>query len=276
MAVALRCPFREVRARARPLLALLVVATAGMALLLPSGLLRSDGVLAVFVMQRSRLGRRRSGRRPDGPVLRALVLVGGALAPGTRGFVFFDSWNEFFRVLVMAALAYPILIAAVRASGKRTLSKMNAFDLVVTVALGSTLATILLNRQVALWEGAVALGSLVTLQFVTAWASVRFRGVRRLVKAEPTLLLHEGRLLHDAMRGQRVTPDEVRQAIRAQGTGALELVHAVVLETDGSFSVISRSQHGSGSAMDGVRERRTRHHDVGQQLAPGSSGDCGR
>ncbi|MEU3099422.1 YetF domain-containing protein [Streptomyces sp. NPDC006967] len=182
--------------------------------------------------------------------------------------MFFDSWNEIFRVLVMAGLAYPILITAVRASGKRTLSKMNAFDLVVTVALGSTLATILLNRQVALWEGALALGSLVTLQFVTAWASVRFRGVRRLVKAEPTLLLHEGRLLHEAMRRQRVTPDEVRQAIRAQGTGGLELVHAVVLETDGSFSVISRSQHGSGSAMDGVPQRRTRHHDVGQQPAP--------
>lgn len=87
----------------------------------------------------------------------------------------------------MAGLAYPILIAAVRASGKRTLSKMNASDLVVTGALGSTLATILLNRQVALWEGALALGSLVMLQFVTAWASVRFRGVRRLVKAEPIL-----------------------------------------------------------------------------------------
>ncbi|MEU0575880.1 YetF domain-containing protein [Streptomyces griseoincarnatus] len=115
----------------------------------------------------------------------------------------------------------------------------------------------------------------MTLQFVTAWASVRFRGVRRLVKAEPTLLLHEGRLLHDAMRDQRVTPDEVRQAIRAQGTGALELVHAVVLETDGSFGVISRSQYGAGSAVDGVPERRTRH-DVGQQPVPGSSSDCGR
>ncbi|MGY0071231.1 DUF421 domain-containing protein [Streptomyces sp. QTS137] len=175
--------------------------------------------------------------------------------------MFFDSWNELARVLVTAGLAYLILIAAVRTSGKRTLSKMNAFDLVVTVALGSTLATILLNRQVALWEGALALGSLVALQFVTAWASVRFRSVRRLVKAEPTLLLHEGRMLHEAMRRQRVTPDEVRQAIRAQGTGALELVHAVVLETDGSFSVIPRSQYGSGSAMDDVPRRQTPHHD---------------
>jgi uncharacterized membrane protein YcaP (DUF421 family) len=175
--------------------------------------------------------------------------------------MFFDSWNDLVRVLVMAGLAYLILIAAVRTSGKRTLSKMNAFDLVVTVALGSTLATILLNRQVALWEGAVALGSLVALQFVTAWASVRSRSVRRLMKSEPTLLLHEGRMLHGAMQHQRVTPDEVRQAIRAQGAGALELAHAVVLETDGSFSVISRSQYGSGSALDNVPQRRTTHDD---------------
>ncbi|MFJ2150970.1 DUF421 domain-containing protein [Streptomyces microflavus] len=163
--------------------------------------------------------------------------------------MFYDSWNELLRVPAMAGLAYFLLIAAVRLSGKRTLSKMNAFDLAVTVALGSTLATILLNRQVALGEGALALGSLVALQFVTAWASVRFRYVRRLVKAEPTLLLRDGRMLHDALRRQRVTVDEVRQAVRTQGTGGLELVHAVVLETDGTFSVIPRSQRGSGSAL---------------------------
>lgn len=163
--------------------------------------------------------------------------------------MFYDSWNELLRVPAMAGLAYFLLIAAVRLSGKRTLSKMNAFDLAVTVALGSTLATILLNRQVALGEGALALGSLVALQFVTAWASVRSRHVRRLVKAEPTLLLCDGRMLHDALRRQRVTEDEVRQAVRTQGTGGLELVHAVVLETDGTFSVIPRSQRGCGSAL---------------------------
>ncbi|MGW0495936.1 DUF421 domain-containing protein [Streptomyces sp. NPDC003007] len=166
--------------------------------------------------------------------------------------MFFDSWNDLARVLVMAGLAYLILIITVRASGKRTLAKMNAFDLVVTVALGSTLATILLNRQVALGEGVLALVSLVALQFITAWTSVRSRNVRRLVKARPTLLLHDGRMLHEAMRQQRVAPDEVCQAVRTQGIGALELVHAVVLETDGSFSVIPSSQAGSENAMDNV------------------------
>ncbi|GHH43948.1 DUF421 domain-containing protein [Streptomyces candidus] len=140
----------------------------------------------------------------------------------------------------------------VRLSGKRTLAKMNAFDLAVTVALGSTLATILLNRSVSLAEGALALALLVILQFVNAKAAVRFRTFRRLIKAEPTLLLSEGRMLAEAMAGQRVTENEVRQAIRSQGIGTVEDVTAVVLETDGSFSVLSRSQTDSGSALKDV------------------------
>lgn len=80
----------------------------------------------------------------------------------------YDSWNDLVRVLTMAALAYPTLIAVVRVSGERTLSKMNAFDLVITVALGSTLATTLLNRQVALLEGVVALALLVALRRTAA------------------------------------------------------------------------------------------------------------
>ncbi|MFE0726230.1 MULTISPECIES: DUF421 domain-containing protein [Streptomyces] len=168
--------------------------------------------------------------------------------------MFFDSWYDMLRVAVMAACAYAALIVVVRLSGKRTLAKMNAFDLVVTVALGSTLATILLNRSVSLAEGILALSLLVVLQFVNAKAAVHSRSYRRLIKAEPTLLLSDGRLLSDAMARQRVTESEVRQAIRSQGIGAVEDVTAVVLETDGSFSVLSRSQTGSGSSLQNIRQ----------------------
>jgi hypothetical protein len=71
------------------------------------------------------------------------------------------------------------LIAVLRWSGKRTLAKMNAFDLIVTVTLGSTLATILLSRDVALLEGLTALVLLVVLQLAASWLSVRF-GQRRI------------------------------------------------------------------------------------------------
>ena len=85
-----------------------------------------------------------------------------------------------------------LLLLLLRVSGKRTLTKMNAFDLVVTVALGSTLATVLLTKSVALAEGLTAFMLLIFLQFVLTWLSVRSRAVSRLVKSEPTLLVYQG------------------------------------------------------------------------------------
>jgi uncharacterized membrane protein YcaP (DUF421 family) len=64
-----------------------------------------------------------------------------------EGNLFFESWTGMARVAVLAVCAYALLIFLLRITGKRTLSKMNAFDFVVTVALGSTLATILLSKD---------------------------------------------------------------------------------------------------------------------------------
>jgi uncharacterized membrane protein YcaP (DUF421 family) len=153
--------------------------------------------------------------------------------------MFFDSWTGLLRVLVVGVLTYAGLVLLLRASGKRTLSKLNAFDLVVTVALGSTLATILLSGDVALAEGLVAFALLIGLQLAITWLSVRWPAVQGLVKAEPTLLLHRGRPLERALRRERVTLEEIDAVIRAQGIASREQVDAVVLETDGSMSVLA-------------------------------------
>jgi uncharacterized membrane protein YcaP (DUF421 family) len=152
--------------------------------------------------------------------------------------IFFDGWDSLLRTVVIGVLAYVALVVCLRVSGKRTLSKMNAFDLVVTVALGSTLATILLSKDVTLAQGVLALVLLIGMQFAVTWSSVRLRWVRRLVTGEPALLVHRGQLLPSALRKARVTEDEVRAAARAAGLPALEEAQAVVLETDGSFSVV--------------------------------------
>jgi uncharacterized membrane protein YcaP (DUF421 family) len=120
------------------------------------------------------------------------------------------------------------------------------------VALGSTLATVLLPRDVALAEGATALALLVALQFAGTWLAVRSTPMGRLLKSTPTLLLRDGRPLREALRQQRVTEDEVYQAVRSQGHGDLGDIGAVVLETDGTFSVIPRAHAGASSALRGV------------------------
>lgn len=167
--------------------------------------------------------------------------------------LFFAGWPGIGRTALAGVLAYAAMVFLLRVAGKRTLSKMNAFDLVVTVALGSILATILLSKDVALAEGATAIAVLIGLQFVVAWLSVRFKAVSRLVKSEPALLLHRGEFLHQALRRERVTENEVRAAVRSQGIAALEAVEAVILETDGSFNVVPTSSQGGDSALANVR-----------------------
>ena len=125
---------------------------------------------------------------------------------------FFEDWSGVGRVIIVGILAYVTLVLALRISGKRTLSKMNAFDLVVTVALGSTLATIILSKDVALAEGVAALGLLIGLQYAVTWSSIRFPVVSHLVKSDPTLLFYRGRFLPDQLRRSRVVQDEILAA----------------------------------------------------------------
>jgi uncharacterized membrane protein YcaP (DUF421 family) len=155
----------------------------------------------------------------------------------------FDSWAGLGRVLLVGPLAYVALVAILRISGKRTLTKLNAFDLVVTVALGSTLATVLLSKSVALAEGVLAMALLVFFQFAITWLSVRSRGFRDLVKSEPTLIMHQGEFLDGALRAQRITRDEVMAALRSDGVMDASQAAAVVLETDGTIAVIKGAEH---------------------------------
>ncbi|MGK9063840.1 DUF421 domain-containing protein [Stutzerimonas chloritidismutans] len=166
--------------------------------------------------------------------------------------MFFSGWSTLVRTLVVGVLAYINLIVLLRLSGRRTLSKMNAFDLIVTVALGSTFATILLNRDVSLAEGTLALALLIGLQYLVTWTSVRVSWVRKVVTGEPALLLYQGSMLQSAMRAARVTEDEVHSAIRSSGLSALDEVEAVILETDGSFSVVKAGSADSRSSLAGV------------------------
>lgn len=165
----------------------------------------------------------------------------------------FNSWSSLGRTVVVALLAYAGLLLILRVSGKRTLSKMNAFDLVVTVALGSTLATIILSRDVALTDGLLAFALLVGMQFVITWLSVRSSRVAQVVKGEPRLLFYRGQFLAEAMRHERVTEGEMRAAVRQQGVAELGQVGAIVLETDGSVTVVpDPGVAGERSALQGV------------------------
>ncbi len=171
----------------------------------------------------------------------------------------FDSWSSLWHVLVVGTLAYVALVLILRISGKRTLSKMNAFDFVVTVALGSTLASTILSKDTSLAQGVLALALLIGLQYVITWLSVRTSWFERLIKATPTLIYYQGHFLDEPMKRQRVTTAEVRSAIRKSSIAQMDEVEAVVLETDGTFTVLESLPDGEKAAalanVDGAEAR---------------------
>lgn len=150
----------------------------------------------------------------------------------------FTSWADLGRVVVVGVAAYVALVAILRISGKRTLSKLNAFDFVVTIALGSTLASLLTSRSLSLAEGVTALALLVGAQFLVTSLAVRSERFDRFVKSEPALLLRHGQLLPRALRRERVTPDEVMSAIRDAGATSFAAASAVFLESDGTLTAV--------------------------------------
>ncbi len=152
--------------------------------------------------------------------------------------MFFESWDSIVRSFIITILAYIILILMLRVSGKRTLSKMNAFDFVITIALGSCLATVALNKSVPLADGALVFLLLILLQFVITWLSVRIDKVKKIITCTPTLLLYKGKMLKEVMKKERVTIEEIYVIARKKGFTDLKEIDAIVLETTGDLNVI--------------------------------------
>lgn len=162
----------------------------------------------------------------------------------------FDDWSSLLRAAVLAVLTYAWLVFMLRLYGKRTLAKLNAFDFVVTVALGSTLASTIISKNTTWAQGAVALAVLCSLQWLVAKASLRWPWFFQVTRSTPRLLLFDGQPIDQALEEERMGPSDLRAAIRKHGSTALTDVHAVVLETDGTLSVIPDA--GDGSLLCGV------------------------
>ncbi len=136
--------------------------------------------------------------------------------------IFFDTWESIIRTSVITVMAYVLLIVLLRTSGKRTLSKMNAFDFIITIALGSTLATVILNKNVALVDGMLAFFILIYLQNIITWSSARYKNISNLIKSTPALLVYKGEMLKEIMLKERIDEDEIYATVREKGLSSVQ------------------------------------------------------
>jgi uncharacterized membrane protein YcaP (DUF421 family) len=156
--------------------------------------------------------------------------------------IIFDGWSGLLEVIVSAPLLYVLVVAAVNISGKRTTGQMNNFDWIVTVAIGSIVASGIVIRTVSVVEAATAATILFGMQWIATRLAVSSDRVGKALKTEPRVLLSRGAFLPDNMKAERITEDEVIAAVRKAGYTDLNEIAWVILENDGQFSIIRREE----------------------------------
>lgn len=163
----------------------------------------------------------------------------------------FKDWESLWHIALCAAISYLTLFIFIRISGKRTLAKLNAFDFVVTVTLGSTLSSMILAK-VTIAEGCVALLVIIVLQYLLAFAAKKSHRLEKVINCSPTLLFYNGQFLEDAMEREVITTEEIYAEIRKYRLEHLNDVRAVVMELNGEITVVKKSEGTGVSSLEDI------------------------
>jgi uncharacterized membrane protein YcaP (DUF421 family) len=154
--------------------------------------------------------------------------------------LFHGGIEPLIRIIVVGSLAYFSLLILLRISGKRTLAQLNAFDFIITIAIGSTLGRLITAKGVSLSESVTAFFTLIVLQYFVSWLTVRLPEFDKLITASPSLLYFQGQFLHKAMKKQRVTQSQLLAVVRKNRIGSLDNVEAIVMESTGTIAIIKK------------------------------------
>ncbi len=154
--------------------------------------------------------------------------------------MFFSDYSTLISILVKGVSIYIFIIIALKMFGKRSLAKFNAFDFIVTIALGSILASTLTNNKVTVVDGFLSILVVLMLQYLVSNFAVKIPFLNKLIKSEPALLYYNGKFLEKALEKERVQKEEILQAARESGEQDLSQINQVILETNGTLSVIKK------------------------------------
>ena len=156
-------------------------------------------------------------------------------------------------IIVRATVLYFFLWMVTRGVGKRELSEMTAFELILLVTMGDLIQQGATQEDMSLTGAVLAVGTLTLWILVFAYVSWRFKRAQTALEGVPVIVVRDGRPLDDVLKIERVTLDEVREEARNQGITDLAEVDIGVLEPDGKFSFMKLS--GGNGGRQGSEEK---------------------
>ena len=142
-------------------------------------------------------------------------------------------------LVLRTVFAFLLILVITRAVGRRELSSMEPFDLILLVVIGDLVQQGVTQSDNSLTGTTTVIATMAVLVVFTAWLGFRFARLRPILEGHPTLLVADGEVLRDNLRRQRVTVEELRAEARMQSIASLDDVRFAVLETNGKISFIS-------------------------------------
>ena len=152
--------------------------------------------------------------------------------------MFFPGGHVLLQIVVRTGIIYLLVLIGVRLSGKREVGQMTPFDLTLLLLLSNSVQNAMTGPDTSLAGGAVAACTLLVLNYGVAAVSGSNRRLRRLIQGEPSLLVHDGKVIESHMARERVSMDELHRALREHGINSCDQVALAVLEVDGSISCL--------------------------------------
>ena len=146
----------------------------------------------------------------------------------------------FWEKVVRSVVVYLFILVAFRFTGKRQVGQLTPFDLVVLLLIWNVAQNAAIGPETSPTGGFIGAPVILMLNGGIAEVTFRSKRARRLLEASPTLLVHNGRILHAALARERVTLDDLHAALRRAGVIAASEVRSAVLQENGAISVVPR------------------------------------
>lgn len=150
----------------------------------------------------------------------------------------FESWSTMAIVFFSVLLIFSIIIVITRISGLRTFAKMSSFDFASTIAIGSILASVIMNTGQSIGRGTIALGTIIAFQTLFAYVKRKSERLSKILTNKPTLIMDGEKILYENLAKTNVSEDDLIAKLRESNVRHFGEVLAVVLESTGDVSVI--------------------------------------
>jgi len=144
-------------------------------------------------------------------------------------------------IVLRAIVVFAFLYVLMRIVGRRELSPLEPFDLILLVVLGDAVQQGLTQDDYSLTGAFLAIGTIALLQLGVSYANLRFPRLRPILSGEPIVVVQDGKPIERNLRRERVTMDDLMSAARRQNIAALDDVAWAVMETSGEITFIKKS-----------------------------------